>query len=342
MNIIVMSKRASTAQVTDILRLAEENGFTPTVSSGEERTIVEIMGDERGILTDKIQMMQGVEKVISTGKPYKLVSREWKPSNTVIEVRGHAIGAKAITLIAGPCSVENESQLLEIAQAIKEAGGTILRGGAFKPRTSPYSFQGLGEKGLELLALAREKTGLSIITEVVNPNQVELVSRYADILQVGARNSQNFALLQEVGKSRKPVLLKRGMMSNLEEYLMCAEYIMANGNDRVILCERGIRTFETYTRNTMDIAAIPILKQLSHLPVFADPSHATGKRSLVAPVAKAALAAGADGLMVEVHQSPENALSDGIQAILPDEYFRLVKEIRALAAVLGRDIQAVA
>jgi len=337
MNIIVMSKYASTANVTDILQLAEHSGFTPTVSSGEERTIIEIMGDERGIMTEKIQMMQGVEKVISTSKPYKLVSRDWKPANTVIEVRGHLIGAKPVTLIAGPCSVESESQLLEIAQAIKDAGATILRGGAFKPRTSPYSFQGLGEKGLELLALAREKTGLSIITEVVNPNQVELVSRYADILQVGARNSQNFALLQEVGKSRKPVLLKRGMMSNLEEYLMCAEYVMAHGNEQVILCERGIRTFETYTRNTMDIAAIPILKQLSHLPVFADPSHATGKRSLVVPVAKAALAAGADGLMIEVHQAPENALSDGVQAILPDEYNRLVQDIRALAPVLGRE-----
>jgi 3-deoxy-7-phosphoheptulonate synthase len=338
MNIIVMSKNASMTHVTGILRLAEENGFTPKVSSGDERTIIEIMGDDRGTMAEKMQMMQGVEKVISTSKPYKLVSREWKPTDTVIDVRGRPVGAKALTLIAGPCSVESESQLMEIAFAIKEAGATVLRGGAFKPRTSPYSFQGLGEKGLELLALAREKTGLSIVTEVVNPNQVELVARYADVLQVGARNSQNFALLQEVGKSRKPVLLKRGMMSNVEEYLMCAEYVLASGNDRVILCERGIRTFETYTRNTMDIASIPLLKQLSHLPVIADPSHATGKRSLVVPVAKAALAAGADGLMIEVHHAPENALSDGLQAILPDEYFKLVQDIRQMAPLFGRTV----
>ncbi len=333
-----MQRDSTLSQVKDILTLVESNGFTPHVSSGEERTIIGVMGDERGVMMEKLQLMAGVEKVITTTKPYKLVSREWKSADTVIDVQGRRIGGTTITLIAGPCSVENESQIVELAQAVKEAGATFLRGGAFKPRTSPYSFQGLGERGLELLALAREKTGLPVITEVVNPNQVDLVSRYADILQVGARNSQNFALLQEVGKSRKPVMLKRGMMSNVEEYLMCAEYILANGNDRVILCERGIRTFETYTRNTMDIAAIPLIKQLSHLPIFADPSHATGKRSLVAPIAMAALAAGADGIMLEVHAHPDDALSDGAQALLPEEFAGLAGELRKLAPLMGRTL----
>lgn len=336
MMIVVMEKNASIQNISSVLQIVEECGFTPHVSKGEERTVIGVMGDERGLITEKVQMLKGVEKVIPTSKPYKLVSREWKQENTVINVRGVAIGGSTLTLIAGPCSVENEEQILEIASTVKEAGCHILRGGAFKPRTSPYSFQGLGEQGLELLALAREKTGLPIITEVVNPNQVELVAQYADILQIGARNSQNFALLQEVGKINKPVMLKRGMMSNLEEYLMCAEYIMANGNYDVILCERGIRTFETYTRNTMDISAIPLIKQLSHLPVFADPSHATGKRSLVPPVAKAAVAAGADGLMIEVHHHPENALSDGAQAILPNELYKLVRDIRALSDAIRR------
>jgi len=336
MMIVVMEKNTALQNISSVLKVVEKCGFTPHVSKGEERTVIGVMGDERGAITEKVQTMLGVERVIPTSKPYKLVSREWKEDNTVINVNGVTIGGKKIVIMAGPCSVESESQVLEIAQSVKEAGGQILRGGAFKPRTSPYTFQGLGEAGLEILALAREKTGLSIITEVVNPSQVELVSRYADILQIGARNSQNYALLQEVGKSNKPVMLKRGMMSNLEEYLMCAEYIMANGNYNVMLCERGIRTFETYTRNTMDIAAIPLVKQLSHLPIFGDPSHATGKRSLVPPLAKAAIAAGADGLLVEVHNHPENALSDGVQAILPEEFFKLVKEVRAIAEVVGR------
>jgi 3-deoxy-7-phosphoheptulonate synthase len=338
MMIVVMEKNSSVKNISEILKIVEDSGCTPHVSKGDDKTVIGIVGDDSGIVTEKIQTMLGVEKVIPTSKPFKLVSREWKQEDTVFDVRGVAIGGKKITMIAGPCGVESESQLLEIAQAVKEAGAQILRGGAFKPRTSPYSFQGLGEKGLELLALARERTGLAIITEVVNPNQVELVAQYTDILQIGARNSQNFALLQEVGKTNKPVMLKRGMMSNLEEYLMAAEYILANGNYNVILCERGIRTFETYTRNTMDIAAIPLIKQLSHLPIFADPSHATGKRALVPAVAKAAIAAGADGLMVEVHTHPETALSDGVQALLPEEFFKLMTELKALASVLGRSI----
>lgn len=338
MMIVIMEKNASIKQIQDILQFVEDSDCTPHVSKGDEKTVIGIVGDERGLVSEKIQTMSGVEKVIPTQKPYKLASREWKKDNTIINVNGVEIGGNRITIIAGPCGVESETQLLEIAQAVKDAGAHILRGGAFKPRTSPYSFQGLGERGLELLALARERTGLAIITEVVNPSQVELVAQYADILQIGARNSQNFALLQEAGKSNKPVFLKRGMMSNLEEYLMCAEYIMANGNYNVILCERGIRTFETSTRNTMDISAIPMIKSLSHLPVFADPSHATGKRALVPPIAKAAIAAGADGLMIEVHNHPEKALSDGAQAILPEEFVALMKNLKQLCPVVGRSL----
>lgn len=338
MMIVIMEKNASIKQIQDILQFVEDSACTPHVSKGDESTVIGIVGDERGLVSEKIQTMPGVEKVIPTQKPYKLASREWKKDNTVIRVNGIEIGGSRVTIIAGPCGVESETQLMEIAQIVRDAGAHLLRGGAFKPRTSPYSFQGLGERGLELLAKAREKTGLAVITEVVNPNQVELVAKYADILQIGARNSQNFALLQEAGKSNKPVFLKRGMMSNLEEYLMCAEYIMANGNYNVILCERGIRTFETSTRNTMDISAIPMIKSLSHLPVFADPSHATGKRALVPPVAKAAIAAGADGLMIEVHNHPERALSDGAQAILPEEFVALMKNLKQLCTIMDRSL----
>ncbi len=338
MILVVMEKNSTVKHISEVLKIIEDSGCTPHVSKGDEKTVIGVVGDERGVVTEKIQAMPGVEKIIPTSRPYKLVSREWKQEDTVVKVNGIEVGGKKIIIIAGPCGVEDENQLLEIAFAVKEAGAHMLRGGAFKPRSSPYSFQGLGEKGLELLALAREKTGLAIITEVVNPNQVELVAQYADILQIGARNSQNFSLLQEVGKTNKPVMLKRGMMSNLEEYLMCAEYILANGNYNLILCERGIRTFETYTRNTMDISAIPLIKQLSHLPIFADPSHATGKRALVPPVAKAAVAAGADGLMIEVHNHPEKALSDGAQAILPAEFITLMKDLKAIASVMGRCI----
>jgi 3-deoxy-7-phosphoheptulonate synthase len=333
-----MDKDASIREIDDVLKIVEDNGCIPHVSKGEERTLIGIMGDDSSVVVEKIHAMHGVDKIVPTSKPFKLVSREWKSQNSVVRVNGTEIGGARVVVIAGPCGVESESQILEIARTVKGAGATILRGGAFKPRTSPYSFQGLGERGLELLALAREQTGLSIITEVVHPNQVELVARYADILQIGARNSQNFALLQEVGKIDKPVMLKRGMMSNLEEYLMAAEYILANGNYNVILCERGIRTFETYTRNTMDISAVPLLKQLSHLPVFADPSHATGKRSLVAPVAKAAVAAGADGVMVEVHHHPEQALSDGLQALVPEEFTKLMRDLHAIAQAVGRTV----
>lgn len=338
MMIVVMHRDASVSDISTVLHIIEESGCTAHVSKAEEKTVVGVVGDDRGIVSEKIQTLQGVEKIFATSKPYKLASREWKKENTLVRVGQVTFGGSDVVLIAGPCGVESEQQILEIAQAVKEAGAHILRGGAFKPRTSPYSFQGLGERGLELLALAREKTGMPIVTEVVTPNQVELVAKYADMLQIGARNSLNYSLLQEVGKTNKPVLLKRGMMSHLEEYMMSAEYILANGNYNVVLCERGIRTFETSTRNTMDIAAIPVLKSWTHLPVIADPSHATGKRSLVQPVAKAAVAAGADGLMIEVHHHPEHALSDGPQAVLPDEYAALVRQLRQISSVLGRAI----
>lgn len=338
MTIVIMSKEASIREIDDVLSTVEDAGCIPHVSKGDERTLIGIMGDDSSVVVEKIQTMKHVEKVVPTSRPYRLVSREWKSTDSTVQVGDMTIGGHKIAIIAGPCGVESESQILDIAHAVKAAGASILRGGAFKPRTSPYSFQGLGERGLELLALAKEKTGLKIITEVVHPNQVDLVSRYADILQIGARNSQNFALLQEVGHTSKPVMLKRGMMSNLEEYLMAAEYIMANGNYNVLLCERGIRTFETYTRNTMDISAVPLLKQLSHLPVLADPSHATGKRSLVAPVSKAAIAAGADGIMVEVHTCPEKALSDGMQALEPADFVQLVEDVRKIAAAIGRTL----
>jgi 3-deoxy-7-phosphoheptulonate synthase len=270
--------------------------------------------------------------------PYKIASREFHPTDTLVPLNGLKVGDKKLVLIAGPCSVESREQLMETAQAVKEAGATALRGGAFKPRTSPYSFQGLGEKGLELLAEAREATGLPVVTEVMEPGLVPLVAKYADVLQIGARNMQNYALLHAAGASQHTVLLKRGMMSTMEELLMAAEYILSHGNHRVMLCERGIRTFETYTRNTFDINAIPVLKQRTHLPIIADPSHATGRWEYVGAAAKAAIAAGADGLIMEVHCNPEKALSDGAQSLRPDKFARLVKEMRRVAEAVDRTI----
>jgi 3-deoxy-7-phosphoheptulonate synthase len=282
--------------------------------------------------------MAGVMDVMSVAHPFKIASREYNPDNSVIPLGNAQVGAEDLALIAGPCSVEGRSEILEIAHAVKEAGATALRGGAFKPRTSPYSFQGLGEEGLRLLALAREETGLPVVTEVMAPELVPLVTQYADILQIGARNMQNYALLHAVGEARHPVMLKRGMMATVEELLMAAEYILSHGNERVILCERGIRTFETYTRNTIDINAVPLLRQLSHLPVIVDPSHGTGKWELVAPVARAAVAAGADGLMIEVHPNPTDALSDGAQSLKPKRFATLMESIDAIAAAVGRTL----
>jgi len=282
--------------------------------------------------------MTGVEDVVRILKPYKLASRDFRSENTVINVRGNVIGGKKIQVIAGPCAVENKTILTSIAEKVRDAGAAFIRGGAFKPRTSPYSFQGLGEEGLKYLASARKKTGLPVVTELMDPRDMNVISKYADIIQIGARNMQNFRLLLEVGTSRKPVLLKRGLSATIKEWLMAAEYIMSRGNQNVILCERGIRTFETATRNTLDLSAVPVLKKLTHLPVFVDPSHGVGKWDLVAPMSKAAVAAGADGLVIEVHTKPEEALSDGEQSLKPDDFKRLMQELKPIAAAVGREI----
>ncbi len=334
--IVVMKKSATDKEIDSVIKRISDMGLQPHVSRGEERTIIGIVGHTQPIDRNVFEMMNGVEKTVPILSPFKLSSRDFKQEDTVIRLNGVKIGGNEIVIIAGPCSVESREQLLETAHAVKEAGATILRGGAFKPRTSPYSFRGLGLKGLELLAEAREETGLYIITEALSAEKVSLVAGYTDIIQIGARNMQNYALLEAVGATNKPVMLKRGMMATMQELLMSAEYILSKGNSQVMLCERGIRTFETYTRNTFDINAIPALKMMSHLPVIADPSHGTGKWELVTPVARAAIAAGADGIIVEVHPRPEEALSDGAQSLKPEKFAALVKEVKAIAEVLGR------
>jgi 3-deoxy-7-phosphoheptulonate synthase len=336
--IVVMRAHATPAEIERVTGRIDELGFQVHLSQGAERTIIGVIGDERPLDRAMFEVMEGVERTISILPPYKLASREWRPEGSVIPIGSAVVGGPRLAMIAGPCSVESRSQLLEIAHAVKEAGATMLRGGAFKPRSSPYTFQGLGVEGLELLAEARAATGLPIVTEVMAPDKVELVAEYTDVLQIGARNMQNYPLLQAVGKTRTPALLKRGLMSTIEELLMSAEYILANGNYQVMLCERGIRTFETYTRNTTDINAIPALKQLSHLPVIGDPSHSTGRWQLVAPVARAMVAAGADGLMVEVHHDPEHALSDGAQSLKPERFAALVQEARRIAEAVERRV----
>lgn len=311
-------------------------GWATHVSQDQGRVLIGLLGSVQGSHINSLRGLRGVERVIPASRPFRLASREFKPTSTVVTLQGYQIGGDQLVVIAGPCAVESRSQLLEAAWAVKEAGGHMLRGGAFKPRTSPYSFQGLGEQGLEILAEAREQTGLLVVTEVMAPEQVPLVSRYADVLQVGARNMQNYNLLHAVGASGMPVLLKRGMMSTIEELLMSAEYILSHSNQRVILAERGIRTFETYTRNSFDINAIPLLKELTHLPVIADPSHATGQASLVTPVSRAAIAAGADGLILEVHPEPARALSDGYQSLTPAAFRVLMDEVAKVGAAVGR------
>jgi 3-deoxy-7-phosphoheptulonate synthase len=333
-----MRASASPAEIEHVTSRIERLGFEVHLSQGSERTLIGVIGDERPLDRAMFEVMEGVERTVSILPPYRLASREWRPEGSIIPVGATQVGGQRLALIAGPCSVESRGQLLEIAHAVKEAGATMLRGGAFKPRSSPYTFQGLGVQGLELLAEAREATGLSIVTEVMAPDKVELVAEFADVLQIGARNMQNYPLLQAVGKTRMPVLLKRGLMSTIEELLMSAEYILAAGNYQVMLCERGIRTFETYTRNTTDINAIPALKHLSHLPVLGDPSHSTGKWPLVLPVARAMVAAGADGLIVEVHHDPEHALSDGAQSLKPERFAALVHEARRIAEAVGRTV----
>jgi 3-deoxy-7-phosphoheptulonate synthase len=336
--IVVMRSGATKEQIDQVLELVKEIGCQPHLSVGKERTIVGVIGEKRPMDEDAFRALDYVEKVVRILKPFKLASRDFHPENTVVPINGTRIGDNKVVVMAGPCAVENREQILETARAVKEAGVSILRAGAFKPRTSPYSFQGLGREGLDYLAEAKEETGLAIITEVMGVDQVAAISEVADILQVGARNMANYTLLHAVGESNKPVLLKRGMMSTMEEWLMAAEYILSHGNYRLMLCERGIRTFETYTRNTLDLSAVPLLKRTSHLPIIVDPSHATGNWELVEPLSMAAVAAGADGLLIEVHPHPEKALSDGPQSLRPERFADLVGKVRAIAQAVGRDI----
>jgi 3-deoxy-7-phosphoheptulonate synthase len=336
--IIVMKHGATDRELAAVVARVEELGFRPHLSRGEERTIVGVIGDERSLQSHFFERMAGVEKTVPILRPFKLASRDFHPTDTVIALNGLRIGGRAVVVMAGPCAVESRAQLLETARAVRAAGAHILRGGAFKPRTSPYSFQGLGLEGLELLAEARAETGLPVVTEVMAPDEVHLVARYADVLQIGARNMQNYRLLEAVGQTQRPVLLKRGLTSTLEELLMAAEYILSQENERVMLCERGIRTFETYTRNTLDLAAVPLLKQLSHLPVIVDPSHGTGNWELVGPMARAGVAAGADGLLIEVHPRPEEALSDGGQSLKPERFAVLMEELHQVAEAVGREM----
>lgn len=336
--IIIMRNRAPQDQIEAVVDKVKQLGFRPHISAGEETTIIGVIGDERRLDESVFDLMDGVDRVVRVLKPFKLSSRDFHPENTIIQVNSTPIGGNAVVVIGGPCSVESREQVFEAAEIVKNNGGTIFRGGAFKPRTSPYSFRGLGEKGLALLAEVKSVYGLAIITEVMSPEQVPMVAGVADILQVGTRNMQNYALLDAVGRSERPVMLKRGMMSTIEELLMSAEYIMSNGNEQVLLCERGIRTFETTTRNTLDISAVPVLKELTHLPVFMDPSHASGKARYVNALSRASVAAGADGLLIEMHPHPEVALSDGAQSIAPDTYSQLIKDVRQVAEAVGRSL----
>jgi len=336
--IVVMKTGSGEASIQAVVRKLKGNGFQVHESRGVERILLGAVGDKSHYMDLALEAMEGVEKVIPILAPYKLASREFKQDNTVISLGDLEIGGEEIQVMAGPCAVESREQLLDIACMVKECGARILRGGAFKPRTSPYAFQGLEEKGLEYLADAREKTGLKVVTEVMDTRMVETVARYADILQVGARNMQNFPLLKEVAKFDKPVLLKRGLNATIEEWIMAAEYIMVSGNHRVILCERGIRTFETFTRNTLDLSAVPIIKQLTHLPIIVDPSHSTGKWKYVQPMARAAIAAGADGLIIEVHPNPSEAVCDGPQSITPERFETVMSELKKISAVMDRTI----
>lgn len=336
--IVVLKPGTSEEEIRKIVERIQAFGLRAHLSAGEERTIIGAIGDERLLLDQSLEAFPGVEKVLPILKPYKLVSREFQAKSTVIDVCGRSIGGKTIHVMAGPCSVESQEQVLEAAVPVNQAGATFLRGGAYKPRTSPYSFQGLGPEGLEFLAHAREVTGLPIITEVLDPRDIDIVYRYADILQIGARNMQNFKLLTELGKLNKPVMLKRGLSATIQEFLLSAEYIASEGNRKIILCERGIRTYETETRNTLDLSAVPVLKQLSHLPVFVDPSHGTGRWDLVAPMALAGIAAGADGLLIEVHPKPEAALSDGPQSLKPQKFALMMAQLKRLAVAVGREM----
>ena len=336
--LIVMKNNASAEQIHAVVGVVKDMGYDATPIPGGQRTAIGIIGNDGGVSSDRLAGLEGVLELIPVTHPYKQVSREWQDEDTVISLpNGTKIGGSDLVLMAGPCSVENEREILDIAHRVKDVGATVLRGGAFKPRSSPYSFQGLGLQGLEFLARAREETGLAVVTEALDPDGVDLVVQYADIVQIGARNMQNYALLRRAGRAGKPVLLKRGMSATIDELLLAAEYILAEGNPDVILCERGIRSFDTHTRNLFDLAAIPVVKSLSHLPIIADPSHGTGIRSKVTPMGRAAVAAGADGLIVEVHHDPPRAMSDGAQSLYPDQFAKLVDEVRVIARAIGRE-----
>jgi 3-deoxy-7-phosphoheptulonate synthase len=337
--IIVLKSGITEQDIDDVSRRVTELGYRPHVIRGEFKTVVAAVGEERGRADLRLlEAIETVESVTPIQQPFKLASRETRPEPTLVQVNGVAVGGPRVVVMAGPCSVESREQVLEVAEAVKAAGATILRGGAFKPRTSPYAFQGLKEEGLKHLAEARKRTGLPIVTEVLETESVELVAEYADALQIGARNVQNFSLLSRVGQIGKPVLLKRGMATSLQEFLLSAEYVLSSGNPNVILCERGIRTFETATRFTLDLNAVPVLKKLSHLPVVVDPSHGTGHWDLVSPMARGAVACGADGLIIEVHPRPEEALSDGPQSLKPSTFAQLMRELRPVAEAVGRGL----
>jgi 3-deoxy-7-phosphoheptulonate synthase len=338
---IIMKSNATPQEVEHVIEHIKAAGLAPHLSQGVNATVIGAIGDTHDIPTDIFEVLDGVEAVQRITQPYKLASRQFHPENSIFPLDGFTVGGQELTLIAGPCSVESRSQILETAHAVKEAGACALRGGVFKPRTSPYSFQGLGEEGLELLAEAREATGLPIVVEIMSQVQIDLMVKYVDVLQVGARNMQNFNLLRVIGETQTPVLLKRGLSASIEELLMSAEYILAGGNKQVMLCERGIRTFETATRNTTDINAIPVLKSLTHLPVILDPSHSTGHYDYVAAVARAAVAAGADGLIVEVHPDPAHALSDGRQSLKPEKFAAMVKQVGQIAEIMDRRLACV-
>jgi 3-deoxy-7-phosphoheptulonate synthase len=340
--IVVMKAEATMMEISSVVKALESMGYKPHPTRGADRTIIGVVDARQGADLSPLETAPGVEQVIPITKAYKLVSREFRPQNTVVNVSGVPVGGERFVVMAGPCAVENRDQVLTAARAVRDGGASILRGGAFKPRTSPYSFQGLGEEGLRILLAAKRETGLPIVTEVISPELVPLVSEYADILQIGARNMQNYALLEAVGKIRKPVLLKRGMMSTIEELLMAAEYVLSNGNQQVILCERGIRTFENATRNTLDISAVPVIKRNSHLPIIVDPSHAAGHTEFVIPLALAAVAAGADGIIVEVHPCPETAWCDGVQSLSIEMFNDMMEKVRSVADAMGRSIHSVA
>ena len=337
--LIVMRHGATDAEIQRVVAVIEELGYKAQPMPGAQRTAVGLVGNDGRVDASRLEALPGVQEIIHVSRPYKQVSREWKSENTVVRLPGGvAVGGTEVVAIAGPCSVESEGQILEAARQVREAGAVILRGGAWKPRTSPYAFQGLGRPGLKLLARAREETGLLICTEAMDPEGVGYVAEVADIIQIGARNMQNFSLLKAAGRAKKPVLLKRGMSATIEELLLSAEYLLAEGNHAVILCERGIRGFDTATRNVFDLTAIPVVHKLSHLPIVADPSHGTGLRDKVIPMARAAVAAGADGIIVEVHPHPDQALSDGAQSLFPDQFAQLMREVRVIAEVIGRRV----